>query len=48
VKAKRFILGALLATTIVVAAAVVIRADEQLQVKPVLVRDNKIVVSYEY
>jgi hypothetical protein len=42
VKAKGFILGVLLAT------AVGLRADEQLQVKPVLVRDNKVVVSYEY
>jgi hypothetical protein len=42
VKAKGLILGALLATSVVV------RADEQLQVKPVLVRENKVVVSYEY
>jgi hypothetical protein len=47
VKAKGFILGVLLATA-VLATAVVVRADEQLQVKPVLVRENKIVVSYEY
>ena len=45
-KTKGFILGVLLAVAI--ATAVVVRADEQLQVKPVLVRENKVVVSYEY
>jgi len=31
-----------------VAAAVAVRADETLQIKPVLIRDNHVVVSYEY
>jgi hypothetical protein len=30
-----------------VAASVALRADEVLQVKPVLIRDNHVVVSYE-
>jgi len=42
VKTTGFFLGVLLA------ASAVVHADEQLQIKPVLVRDNKIVVSYEY
>ena len=40
---------ALVAFALVMAAvtAVALRADENLQIKPVLIRDNKVVVSYE-